>query len=88
MRKSGIGDVITDHVCLGDNDLLKADNIRLIVDKHGLREPVYIGDIQGDANASYEAGVEFIHAAYGFGKVDRCFAAVNEPKELLQVIDG
>ena len=86
LRKTGIGDVITDHVCLGDNDLLKADNIRLIVDKHGLSAPVYIGDIQGDANSSYEAGVEFIHAAYGFGTVDRCYAAVNEPKELLKVI--
>ena len=88
MSKSGIGDVITDHVCLGDNNLLKADNIRLIVDKYGLKAPVYIGDIQGDANASYEAGVEFIHAAYGFGKVDKCYAVVNEPKEFLAVIDG
>lgn len=88
IEKSGIGDVVKDHVCLGDNDLLKADNIRLIVNKHHLKSAVYIGDIQGDANASYEAGVEFIHAAYGFGKVDKYYAAVNEPWELLKVIDG
>lgn len=86
--KTGIGDVITDHVCLGDNDLLKADNIKLIVDKHGLKRPVYIGDIQGDADSSEKAGVEFIHAAYGFGKVDACYAAVNRPVELMDVIDG
>ena len=88
IRKTGIGDVITDHLCLGDNDLLKADNIRLIADRHGLREPVYIGDIQGDADSSKKAGVEFIHAAYGFGKADCCYAAVNEPVELLRIIDG
>lgn len=88
IEKSGIGEVITDHICLGDNDLLKADNIKLIVSKHGLKEPVYVGDIQGDADSSYEAGVEFIHASYGFGKVDRCYAAVNKPAELLAVIDG
>ena len=88
MSKSGIGDVIEDHVCLGDNDLLKADNIRLIVDRHGLKAPVYIGDIQGDADSSYEADVEFIHAAYGFGKADKCYASVDKPVELLKVIDG
>ncbi len=88
MRKSGVSDAITDHVCLGDNNLLKADNIRLIVDKHSLRAPVYIGDIQGDANASKEAGVPFIHAAYGFGRVDDCYAAVNSPAQLINVIDG
>lgn len=88
LRKSGLGDVITDHICLGDNDLLKADNIRYIVKKHDLKAPVYVGDIQGDANSSYEAGVEFIHAAYGFGRVDRYYAKINKPRELIDVIDG
>ncbi|MCR5507066.1 MAG: HAD family hydrolase [Lachnospiraceae bacterium] len=88
INKTGIGDVIRDHVCLGDNNLLKAANIKLIKDKYSLRDPVYVGDIQGDANASYEAGVEFIHAAYGFGKVDKCYAAVTEPAGLIGVINS
>lgn len=85
---SHIDDVIKDHVCLGDNGLIKADNIRFIVEKHGLKDPVYIGDIQGDADSSREAGVKFIHAAYGFGKVkeEDIFAVVNEPWELIDVI--
>ncbi|MCR5357500.1 MAG: HAD family hydrolase [Lachnospiraceae bacterium] len=87
IEKTGIGDVIKDHVCLGDNDLLKADNIKLIVNKYNLKNPVYVGDIQGDANASREAGVAFIHAAYGFGKVDECYASVSEPAELIKVIN-
>jgi phosphoglycolate phosphatase len=88
IKKTGIGDVITDHLCLGDNDLVKADNIKLIVKRHGLEAPVYIGDIQGDADSSREAGVEFILAAYGFGNADECYAVVNEPAELIKVIDG
>ena len=79
--------MVKDHLCLGDNGLLKADNIRLMVERHQLKAPVYIGDIQGDADASYAAGVEFIHAAYGFGKVDRCYAAVDEPRALIDVIE-
>ncbi len=85
---SHIDDVVRDHVCLGDNGLLKADNIRYIVDKHGLKDPVYIGDIQGDADASKAAGVKFIHAAYGFGSVKKedTYASVNEPWELVKII--
>ncbi|MCR5421208.1 MAG: HAD hydrolase-like protein [Lachnospiraceae bacterium] len=88
IRKTGIGDIITDHICLGDNDLLKADNIKLMIDKHQLKKPVYIGDIQGDADAAKDAGAAFIHAAYGFGKVTECFAAINEPEELISVINA
>ena len=75
-------------MCLGDNGLLKADNIKYIVNKHGLKDPVYIVDIQGDADASKAAGVKFIHAAYGFGSVgnEGVYATVNEPWELINVI--
>ncbi len=88
LSKTGLGDVVKDHLCLGDNDLLKADNIRLIVKKHSLKDPVYVGDIQGDADSSKEAGVKFIHAAYGFGSVKKedMAASVNEPRELIDVI--
>lgn len=85
-----IAGLIKDHVCLGDNNLLKADNIKLIVDRHGLKDPVYVGDIQGDADSSREAGVKFIHAAYGFGKVrdEDVYASINEPRELIDVVKG
>ena len=38
---------------------------------HGLRRPLYIGDTQGDYDAASKAGVPFLHAAYGFGRIDR-----------------
>ncbi len=90
IRKTGIGDVIKDHLCLGDNNLLKADNIKLIVEKHNLKSPVYVGDIQGDADSSKDAGVRFIFASYGFGNVRKedIYASVKEPSELTDVING
>ena len=33
-------------------------------------DAVYVGDIQGDYDASMDAGVKFIHAAYGFGTIE------------------
>jgi len=38
--------------------------------EYSLVNPVYIGDTAGDQEAATLANVEFIHAAYGFGKID------------------
>ena len=51
--------------------LPKADNIALVAERNGLRRPLYIGDTQGDYDAASKAGVPFLHAAYGFGRIDR-----------------
>ena len=80
----GFGKYFEDIECFGNNQLQKADNIKLIVARNHMDKAVYIGDIQGDYDASCRAGVGFIHAAYGFGiiaaevqKVD-CFAELPE----------
>ena len=65
---TGLGKYFEDFLCYGDNGLGKADNIRNMVDKHGIKNAVYFGDIQADQIASSEAGVDFIWAAYGYGK--------------------
>ena len=89
IERSGYGKYFTDFICYGDNGYGKADNIRLIAQKHGLKNPVYIGDIQGDKNACDEAGIDFIWAAYGYGKtVDGYAAKVEDIKDLGGIIDG
>ena len=42
-----------------------------MVARNGMKHPLYIGDTQGDYNAASAAGVPFLHAAYGFGSIDR-----------------
>ena len=89
IKRSGFGKYFTDFICYGDNGLGKADNIKLIVEKHGLKSPAYIGDIQGDKNACDEAGVDFIWAAYGYGQsIDSYAAKVDDIKDLGGIIDG
>lgn len=63
-------DYIEDTQCYGDNLWQKGDNIRLVAERNGYEQAVYVGDIQGDYDASRKAGVDFIHAAYGFGTID------------------
>lgn len=69
IKKLGIEDYITDFECFGNNGLTKDKNIKLVVERNKLKNPVYVGDTQGDLEACKLAGVPFIWAEYGFGKV-------------------
>lgn len=62
----------------------KADNIKMIVERNNLKNPVYVGDTAGDAKAAKEAGVPFIYARYGFGQVEEYDDVIDSPKELLE----
>lgn len=81
-EKTGLGRYFQDHVCPGDTGLLKADNIRLIAKRHGLKTPVYIGDTQMDANACKEAKVPIVYARYGFGTVQEPDYVIDRPLDL------
>lgn len=67
----GLGRFFKDYENPGRTGKPKGDNIALVVQRNGLKKPLYIGDTQGDYNAAMEAGVPFLHAAYGFGHIDR-----------------
>lgn len=85
LEKTGLGDIVEGHLCPADTGLLKADNIRKIVEDYGLKEPVYIGDTVMDEQACQKAGVPFIYAAYGFGKAQNPDYTINTPGDLLEL---
>ena len=84
MAKNGITHLIKDFECFGNTNLTKDENIKLIVQRNGLKTPVYVGDTQGDFDACKKAGVPFIWAAYGFGRPesDDYFAKIEKFTEL------
>lgn len=84
----GYGKYIEDIECYGNNGLVKGDNIRKVVDRNRLTKAVYVGDIQGDYDASMQAGVEFIHAGYGFGTVDANVPEITAFEELPKVVES
>lgn len=59
-----------DIECYGNNLKSKGENIALLAQRNNLDKAYYIGDIQGDYDATMQAGFDFIHAAYGFGTID------------------
>ena len=69
LHSKGYSGYFDGHMCWGDTRQPKARTIRALIERESCLDPVYVGDTQGDCDASYEAGVPFIHAAYGFGKI-------------------
>lgn len=53
----------------GRTGLSKGENINLVIERNNLSNPIYVGDTEGDLNASRYAGIPFVYAKYGFGKV-------------------
>lgn len=67
-QSTNLGRFFKDGLCPDDTGELKAENIRRIMEKHGISEAVYVGDTQGDAEACRQAKVPMIYAAYGLGE--------------------
>ncbi len=74
-----------DHECPKSADIVKSDNIKLISKRNGLKNPVYVGDTQGDANATKDAGLEFVFAEYGFGNVEEYQYKIEKIEDLLDL---
>jgi phosphoglycolate phosphatase len=70
MKWADIEQYITDEMAHGVNSMPKHHNIKLLVDKHKLKNPVYIGDTHGDSIETRKAGLPFVLLTYGFGTSD------------------
>lgn len=80
-------DLFEDIECYGNNGLNKGENIKLIVERNHLDRAFYVGDIEGDYISSREAGIGFVHAAYGFGVIEDDVPRINALSELKEVAD-
>jgi phosphoglycolate phosphatase len=67
---AGIDEHITDELAHGVNFMPKNHNIKLLMEQHGLKSPVYIGDTAGDGEESRKVGIPFVFVSYGFGNTD------------------
>ena len=66
-----LGKYISDIECYGNNEKQKEDNIALVVSR----------------NALTDAGVAFIHAAYGFGTIDDEVPEIENLSQLPEVVE-
>lgn len=83
IEKLGLQGLILDHMCFGDTGTPKGETIRRLMERNNITNAAYIGDTQGDLDASEAAGIPFIFAAYGFGDPDHWEAKIQSIQELL-----
>ena len=76
-----------DHLCIGDTKKEKWENILIVKDKYNIENVIYVGDTKKDYIESSKAKVKFIHASYGFGKIDEKVNKISSLLELEEEID-
>ena len=87
MHKNKLEPYIQDKECFGDTGRGKGENIGLLLQRNHLdkEETIYVGDTQGDKEASDEAGIAFVYAAYGFGSAEAYDAKIDSFGELVSL---
>ena len=86
MEKLSIRHLFEGWLCFGDTGTCKGETIKILMERHGIEKAVYIGDTQGDLEASRYAGVPFVFCKFGFGEPEQWDAAVDSFPELMEVL--
>ena len=86
MEKLGIGHLIEGHLCFGDTGTEKGQTILELMRRHNIQSAAYIGDTQGDFEATVVADIPFIWAAYGFGSPAGAAGRITDIRQLPETI--
>ena len=76
-----------DFLCIGMTKKEKYENIQIIQEKYNIQNVIYVGDTKKDYIESTKAGVKFIHARYGFGKIEEKVNYIDKLSDLDQEIE-
>ena len=82
MEKLGLTHLFEGHLCYGDTGTEKGETILALMRRHNIQSAAYIGDTQGDYEATQVAGIPFIWAAYGFGTPQGAAGRITDFRQL------
>ena len=86
IEKLGLNHLIEGHLCFGDTGTTKGQTILTLMKRFGIEKPLYIGDTQGDYEATLEAGIPFCWVTYGFGTPETWAHKADTPQDLLHLL--
>jgi phosphoglycolate phosphatase len=86
MEKLGIAHLFEGHLCFGDTGTEKGQTILELMRRYQITDAVYIGDTQGDYEATLVAGIPFVFAAFGFGSPAGYAAKIEDIRQLPDVL--
>ena len=82
----GLRPYVEGWLCWEDTMDRKGATIRALMDRYGLKNALYVGDTQGDADECAWAGVDFLYAAYGIGTVRNPERSIDRFSALTELI--
>ena len=83
-----LGHYFKDYENSGRTGKPKGENIKLLMEKNHIEKAFYIGDTQGDYNATKIAKIPFLYAKYGFGTVDTEVPYIERIEDLPEKADS
>ena len=86
MQKLDIAHLFEGHLCFGDTGTEKGQTILELMRRHQITDAVYIGDTQGDYEATLVAGIPFIWCAFGFGNPQGYVAKLEDFRQLPEIL--
>ena len=88
LKAHRLADYFEGFLCWGDTMLPKGETNKRLIKEYSLKNPVYVGDTEGDHISAVDAGIPFVHAAYGFGEVSSCDYSISEFSQLKVIFGG
>lgn len=71
-----------DFECAGNTNLSKTENIKIVIERNTMKNPIYVGDTASDHHASLLNNIPYIYASYGFGDNKECMYTIDEFQDL------
>lgn len=87
LMNHGAKQYVSDYEYSGRTGRPKGENIKMIMERNGITDAVYVGDTEGDRLAAELAEVEFIFASYGFGEVKGAKNIAKNASEIAKIVN-
>lgn len=85
MEKLGLTHLFSGDLCFGQTLTCKGETIKKLMKDHNITSACYIGDTQGDLEATELAGIPFVYCTFGFGNPTHYWKKIDRFEELLEL---
>ena len=85
MEKLGLTHLFSGDLCFGQTLTCKGETILKLMKDHNITSACYIGDTQGDLEATELAGIPFVYCTFGFGNPTHYWKKIDSFEELLEL---
>jgi phosphoglycolate phosphatase len=83
---NNLRNLFSDYISAGKTGLEKKENLKLIIERNQIKNPIFIGDTIGDYDAAIFNRIPFIYVSYGFGNVTKFTMKINSFADLLNIL--